>query len=77
MTVFFAENLDELKRKLAYEYWERRGRPLGSPEIDWIAAEKALASTTENSKEPFSLCGLRLEPDEGPYRSHDLLVIKH
>jgi hypothetical protein len=29
--------------RLAYELWERRGRPLGSPEIDWYAAESALA----------------------------------
>ena len=28
--------------RLAYELWERRGRPLGSPEIDWYAAERAL-----------------------------------
>ena len=26
----------ELKKKLAYQYWERRGRPLGSPQIDWF-----------------------------------------
>ena len=25
--------------RLAYELWERRGRPLGSPEIDWYAAK--------------------------------------
>ena len=27
----------------AHELWVRRGRPLGSPEIDWAAAEKELA----------------------------------
>jgi len=32
MKDFFAGNLDELTRKLAYEYWEGRGRPFGSPE---------------------------------------------
>ena len=32
----------------AYELWVRRGRPIGSPEIDWAAAEKELA---ENSSE--------------------------
>jgi Protein of unknown function (DUF2934) len=30
--------------KLAYELWERRGRPVGSPDIDWYAAEGALGS---------------------------------
>lgn len=24
---------------LAYEYWEQRGRPIGSPEVDWYRAE--------------------------------------
>ena len=27
----------------AYELWERRGKPEGSPEMDWYAAEKELA----------------------------------
>ena len=52
--------------RLAYELWERRGRPLGSPEIDWYAAESALR--VRDSQEQFSLLSVRLEPDEGPYR---------
>ncbi len=51
---------------LAYELWERRGRPLGSPEIDWHAAECALG--VRNSPEEFSLPGVRFEPEEGSYR---------
>jgi hypothetical protein len=31
-----------LTEQLAYELWERRGRPHGSPEIDWFAAETSL-----------------------------------
>jgi hypothetical protein len=31
-----------LTEQLAYELWERRGRPHGSSEIDWFAAEKSL-----------------------------------
>ena len=27
---------------LAYRYWEERGRPFGSPEIDWFRAENDL-----------------------------------
>jgi hypothetical protein len=27
---------------LAYALWEKRGRPVGSPEEDWFAAERAL-----------------------------------
>ena len=41
--------------KLAYELWGRRGRPLGSPEIDWYAAESALG--VRDSREEFSLPG--------------------
>ncbi len=28
--------------KLAYKLWEQRGRPLGSPDVDWFAAEQAV-----------------------------------
>ena len=28
--------------KRAYELWEQRGRPVGSSEQDWIAAEKEI-----------------------------------
>jgi Protein of unknown function (DUF2934) len=52
--------------RLAYELWERRGRPLGSPEIDWYAAETALG--VQDSREEFSLPGVRFEPEEGAYR---------
>jgi len=26
--------------KLAYRFWEERGRPFGSPEVDWFKAER-------------------------------------
>ncbi|MGC3980568.1 MAG: DUF2934 domain-containing protein [Steroidobacteraceae bacterium] len=29
----------EVLEQFAYESWLRRGRPIGSPEIDWEAAE--------------------------------------
>ncbi|MGO9339191.1 MAG: DUF2934 domain-containing protein [Terracidiphilus sp.] len=32
----------EFVAELAYELWEQRGRPLGSPDVDWFAAERAL-----------------------------------
>jgi hypothetical protein len=34
MTDRFEQYRRELPKKLAYQYWERRGRPLGSPEIE-------------------------------------------
>ena len=60
-----AHRHDEIA-KLAYELWERRGRPLGSPEIDWYAAESALG--VRDLQEQFSLPGVRFEPEEGSYR---------
>jgi len=54
--------------KLAYELWERRGRPVGSPDIDWYAAEGALGLW--DSQRRFSLVSVRMEPEEGPYREN-------
>jgi hypothetical protein len=39
---FVGESRHEFVARLAYRHWERRGMPLGSPEIDWFAAERAL-----------------------------------
>jgi hypothetical protein len=36
-----ADDTDEMQR-LAYAYWEKRGRPLGSPEDDWFRAKEQL-----------------------------------
>lgn len=32
----------EFIARLAHKLWEQRGRPLGSPEVDWLAAEHAV-----------------------------------
>ncbi len=52
--------------RIAYELWERRGRPFGSPEIDWHAAENVLDA--QDSRGEFTLPGVRFEPDERAYR---------
>lgn len=44
-TDFLGENRHELIAKLAYKLWEGRGRPFGSPEVDWFAAERAVYSS--------------------------------
>ena len=31
-------------RQKAYDLWESRGRPVGSPEIDWFAAQDCFAT---------------------------------
>lgn len=41
---FLGEDRHEFVAKLAYQLWEERGRPLGSPEVDWFAAERAVYS---------------------------------
>jgi hypothetical protein len=35
--------------ELAYELWEARGRPHGSPEQDWLAAEQLAAQPQAES----------------------------
>jgi hypothetical protein len=39
---FLGEDRHEFVAKLAYKLWEERGRPVGSPEVDWFAAERAV-----------------------------------
>ena len=41
-TDFLGEDRHEFVAKQAYQFWEGRGRPLGSPEVDWFEAERAL-----------------------------------
>lgn len=43
-TDFLGEDRHEFVAKLAYELWAQRGRPFGSPEVDWFAAEQAVYS---------------------------------
>lgn len=42
---FLGENRHEFVAKLAYKLWEERGRPYGSPDVDWFAAERAVYSS--------------------------------
>jgi hypothetical protein len=49
--------------KLAYQLWEERGRPLGSPEDDWFRAEQEFIQSSDSpSRLPFS--SLTMEPVE-------------
>jgi hypothetical protein len=61
----FVENPHSVTEKLAYENWERRGRPLGSPEVDWFAAERTLAQALRYRELP--LYGIPLEKSESAY----------
>jgi hypothetical protein len=44
-TDFLGEDRHEFVAKLAYKLWEERGRPFGSPEVDWLAAERTVCSS--------------------------------
>ena len=37
----------EEARQLAYSYWQARGCPDGSPEEDWLLAERELSSRAD------------------------------
>jgi len=39
---FAYESRYEFVERLAYKLWSQRGRPLGSPDVDWFAAEQAV-----------------------------------
>ena len=42
---FSYEDRHEFVERLAYKLWVERGRPSGSPDVDWVAAERALYSS--------------------------------
>ena len=51
--------------KLAYLFWEERGRPFGSPEIDWSRAERELWARGEGA---YPVSSFAPEPQTGPRR---------
>jgi hypothetical protein len=64
MREFLIGELHEVIKELAYEYWEERGCPIGSPEIDWYKAEQRMRSSSLASPvgPPFS--AFSMEPSE-------------
>jgi hypothetical protein len=59
---FLYESRHEFVEKLAYKLWVQRGRPLGSPDVDWFAAEQAVYASlaaagtiTSSSNDPRSI----------------------
>lgn len=58
-------NIDHKRTaNLAYALWQERGRPVGSPDTDWLAAEAMLHSRVEPELELF---GMKLEASERPF----------
>jgi hypothetical protein len=52
---------------LAYQLWERRGCPLGSPEVDWFEARNQLAVDLVKSEFDLTTLGMGMEASEGPW----------
>ena len=59
---FLYESHYEFVARLAYELWVQRGRPLGSPDVDWFAAEQAVYASlaaagtiTSSSNDPRNI----------------------
>lgn len=48
--------------KLAYELWEKNGRPTGSAESDWLLAEQIL-QLGDPAKLPFGAFSLEAEEE--------------
>jgi len=55
--------------KRAYLFWEQRGRPFGSPEVDWWRAERELEVLSEAS---YPVSSFALGPQTGPSRESEV-----
>ena len=58
--VQLSDTQHQQSEKLAYRLWEERGRPWGSPDEDWLRAEREFMQSP--SRVPFS--SLMAEPLE-------------
>ena len=65
MTDFIAGDEHEVTAILAYRLWEKRGRTLGSPDVDWFEAKKQLA-LSRKSQTALTIFGLAMEANERP-----------
>ena len=68
MIDFFAGEEHELTAILAYQLWEKRGRPLGSPEVGWFEAKNQLATELAKTDVAISISAMRREPMEEAWR---------
>lgn len=68
MVDFTAGDEHEVTAILAYRLWEKRGRTLGSSEVDWFEAKKQLAAAPASDENAFRIFGMGMEANEGPWR---------
>ena len=64
---FKYESRHELVAELAYKHWEQRGRPLGSPEVDWSSGRASCVRVVSSVGVNYILPGWR-----AGYRRKDL-----
>ena len=65
---FIAGEEHEVTAVFAHRLWEKRGRPVGSPEVDWFEAKNQLATELAKSEALIALSAVGIEPNEGPWR---------
>ena len=66
MTDFIAAEGHEVTAFVAYTLWEKRGRSIGSPEVDRFAAKNQLAAALAKNETVIPIFELAREADEGP-----------
>ena len=64
MSEFLIGELHEVIKELAYEYWGERGRPMGSPEVDWCKAEQRMKSSSLASPVGPAFSAFSMGPNE-------------
>jgi len=65
---FIAGDEHEVTAVLAYRLWEKRGCPLGSPEVDWFEAKNQVAAALAKNEALLALSAVRMEPKEEAWR---------
>ena len=65
---FIAGEEHEVTAVLAYRLWEKRGCPLGSPEVDWFEAKNQVATSLAKNEAVMAFLAVGMEPKEGPWR---------
>jgi DUF2934 family protein len=60
---------NEVTAFLAYRHWEKRGRTLGSPDVDRFAAKNQIALGLSADEAAPSLFSVGMEANEGPWRT--------
>jgi hypothetical protein len=68
LNVDYTEFFRQLTATLAYQLWEQRGRPAGTPETDWQEAERLISSELSSLGSDRPSIGFRTGPKEGAFR---------